>query len=116
MLVKIYGDSIFPWMSCLRSRFAVAAPQVLTNFEGALNKARNSCREPIEWSYRDLGCYFQTSRTKRALKLLNRNVADIMDVCAIFMDAHNCIYHNQCSEFFDCAPPTLQHWTSQGPR
>jgi DDE superfamily endonuclease len=59
-LYKMYGDSIFPWLSCLRSRYR---GNNLNAREQTENKTMTSCRQSIEWHYGEvkrLKCFFHS--------------------------------------------------------
>jgi hypothetical protein len=47
-LYMMYGDSIFPWLSCLRSRYR---GNHLNARELVENNSMTSCRQSIEWHY-----------------------------------------------------------------
>jgi DDE superfamily endonuclease len=54
-LYMMYGDSIFPWLSCLRSRYR---GQHLNAREVIENKIMSSCRQSIEWHYGEIKMLF----------------------------------------------------------
>ena len=73
----------------------------------------NSCRECIEWMYRDLKILWAITSTK----LLNDFIKtdNIVDTCLIF-NAWNCINGNETSQYFKSPPPSFETYTSLGPR
>lgn len=106
-----YGDSAYPMsqrISCRRDG------EEFTE----LNKAMNGCRESIEWMYRDVTQYWKIIQTKRTFRLLTgyEKADNIIDLCFQFNNAWNTMNHNECSQWFDCAPPTFEVYTGNGPR
>lgn len=106
-----YGDSAYPIsqrISCRRDG------EEFTE----LNKAMNGCRESIEWMYRDVTQYWKIIQTKRTFRLLTgfEKADNIIDLCFQFNNAWNTMNHNECSQWFDCAPPTFEVYTGNGSR
>jgi hypothetical protein len=54
-MYKIYGDSIFPWLSCLLSRYH--GPNLTAN-EELENKTMSAEREHVEWHYGEVKSLF----------------------------------------------------------
>jgi hypothetical protein len=78
------------------------------------NKAMNGCRELIEWMFRDLCQYWK----KNAFKLLLgfEKADNLIDLCFNFGNAWNAMNCNLCSQWFECRPPSIYDYTSNGPR
>ena len=57
----------------------------------------NSCRENIEWMYRDLKIMWAITSSKYKLKLLEDFVQtdNLFDTCWIFSNALNCMNGNE---------------------
>jgi DDE superfamily endonuclease len=108
---RCYGDSAYP-----------ETQRISCRKEGVeftdLNKAMNGCRESIEWMYRDLNEHWKIIGRKYCFKLLTGFVAadNLIDLCFTLSNAWNCLNHNECSQWFECPPPTLETYTLQGPR
>lgn len=69
---------------------------------GDIKAGMNSCRESIEWMYRDLKIMWAITSTKYMLKLLNDfiNTDNIVYTCLIFDNAWNCMNGNETSQYF----------------
>ena len=66
---KMYGDSIFPWMSCLLSRYK---GDDITEIERLENRVMSNCRKHVEWYYGEIKILFpfvQCSKKQQLKKL-----------------------------------------------
>jgi hypothetical protein len=106
-----YGDSAYPIMA----RITSAADDELF---GYISGGMNSCRESIEWNYRDIKIMWRITSSKYELHLLEgfRTVDNMIDLAFIFNNAWNCMNGNECSQFFRSQPPSFATYTSLGPR
>ena len=75
-----------------------------------------SCRECIEWEYKDLKTMWKYLDYKHALQMRKQPIAKIFFVCMLLRNAHNCMNGSQTANYFNFAPPTFEEWVSQGPR
>jgi hypothetical protein len=110
---KLYGDSIYPTMSHLRSRFD---DDHLTAEEITINAAMSACRQSIEWNYAHLKNKFKLLDFTKALKLRLQNVGGMFLLGLILRNALTCMNGNQTAAYFHLMPPTFAHWIGQGPR
>jgi hypothetical protein len=78
----------------------------------------NGCRESIEWMFQDLGQYWKIIGNKNAFKLLLgfEKADNLIDLCFNFGNAWNAMNYNLCSQLFECRPPSIKEYTSNGPR
>ena len=113
IVYHVYGDSIFPWRECVRSKYNVLP---LTPLEALFNRLRNQVRECVEWSYRNIGAFFGIVRTPKKMRLKQSDIQAISACAWLLTDALNCVDHHQTAQYFDLEPPTLAHWTQAGPR
>lgn len=104
-----FGDSAYPHMSRITSR------NNLDEFED-INRALNGCRISIEWMFRDIAVFWKLVAMKDILKLLDGfiNCDNLIDLCFIFNNAHNCMNGNETAQWFGLKPPTFPVYTSQG--
>jgi hypothetical protein len=121
----MYGDSIYPVLSHLLSRYVSVAGRPLTAGEICENKTFSSCREVIEWDYGRLKTRWSFIDYRKKLKLRARKngIANAF-LCALLLEnALTCLNSNQTTTYFNpldeeaiCRPPTLEEWTAAGPR
>jgi hypothetical protein len=106
---KIYGDSIFPWLSHLRSK---TATYLLPMGEAArLNSAMKKVRICVEWSYWKVASLFGYLNYTSNIKIReNPNINKIYYVATFLANCHNCLYPNQTSKYFDMMPPPLEEY------
>lgn len=85
---------------------------------GDIKAGMNSCRESIEWMYRDIKVMWAITSSKYKLKLLEDFVQNdnLIETCFIFSNALNCMNGNETSQFFNTRPPSFATYTSLGPR
>ena len=104
-----FGDSAYPHMTRITSRNNV------DEFED-INRALNGCRISIEWMFRDIAVFWKLVTKKDILKLLEGFIKcdNLIDLCFIFSNAHNCMNGNETSQWFGLLPPTFTVYTSQG--
>lgn len=76
----------------------------------------SSVRETIEWNYKDLKEQWKYCNWKVVLKLRKQPVAKIIFVCLLLRNTHVTMNACQTGEYFMMVPPSLEVWTSQGPR
>jgi len=76
----------------------------------------SSCRETVEWEYKDVKGQWKYLDYKHALKITNQPLANIVITCMILRNALNTMYSSQTSLYFDILPPTFEEWVHQGPQ
>ena len=74
-----------------------------------------SCRETIEWRYKDLKGTWKYLDYRHCLQLQKQPIAKIIFVCMLLSNAHCTMYGCEAAAYFDCPPPSLEEWLSQGP-
>jgi hypothetical protein len=107
---KMYGDSIYPFMSHLRSRHG---PNNATPQQRSEDLALSSCRETIEHSYGEASQLFPYLNYHEKLKISNQPVGAIYFTKLLFRNMYNCLYHNNTSKRFRCPPPTLEAYMAE---
>lgn len=53
---------------------------------------------------------------KKLLRIRGMPVGKMYTLALLLKNAYCCLNGNQTSNYFDCLPPTLEDWTSQGTR
>ena len=108
----IYGDSAYPRGTHLASRHE---GDDLTEREKLENKCLSSCRECIEWNYGNCNAMWKMMKFKHALQLRRSIIGKYYFTAMLLFNAYVTMNANQTAEYFNCVPPTLEHWTSRGP-
>jgi len=108
-----YGDSAYWPDQFLRSKHR---GELLTEREKLEIDRMSKCRQSIEWDYGHIGELWKKVTYKKGLKLRKQPICWIVSVCFILTNAHVCLNGCQTAEYFNCVPPTLEEWTSAGPR
>lgn len=109
-LFQIYGDSIFPWLECVLSRYPDDNILPVHDLE---NKCMSTCRESIEWHYGETNALFPFVDTKKKNYLL---LSPVRETFVTAMLIRNCIvamYGNNTSLAYNCLPPTLEEYFSE---
>lgn len=103
----IYGDGIFPWQQCLRSKHK--GPN-LTALQRLENSSLCKTRVSVEWQYGQVAELFPFTDYKKNIKLRNANSARVYFVATFLRNCHTCLYGNTTSAYFNCTPPTLEQY------
>ena len=107
-----YGDSIFPNLTCCKSKHRADA---LTPEEQLQNAGMGSMRIANEWHYGFTANLFPRVKHKSSLKILqSQNVSVMYLVCTLLRNARTCLYGSQTCRYFNCMPPTLENYFTQG--
>jgi hypothetical protein len=97
--LKIYGDSMYPKLSHLRSSYQNA---VNTPMQIAENRALTKTRVSIEWNYMVTGNLYGIIRQKNKLRIMgNAGVKKLYTVCTIMRNCHVALYGSQTSNYFN---------------
>jgi len=105
----IYGDSGY------NRRWYLEVPfkgTTLTPAQTAFNKAMSSIRISVEWIFKEVKMHFTVVDFKRKMKILESPIGLLFLCCMFLSNCRNCVYHNQISQYFECAPPTLEEYLS----
>ena len=112
-----YGDSAY--VVCNESHI-IARHQdevgPLSIREKLENAKLSSARQVIEWHYGDLQRLWKFIDCKKGLRLIDMPVARSYLVSVILRNAYVCFNSCNTGVYFNMIAPTLQVWTSQGPR
>ena len=99
MQLTVYGDSIYPRLSHLRSSWR---DKNLEQWQKIENRAFTSTRISIEWNYMVTGNLFSYVRNLDKLRLLGSyNVHRVYTVCTILRNCHVALYGSLTSQYFD---------------
>ena len=103
----LYGDPAYPLRRELQCPFAGAH---LTPMEIAFNKSMSQVRVTVEWIFGEILNHFKFNDYHKNLKIGLSPVGKIYTVSALLVNAHNCLYPNNVSNFFEVEPPTLDEY------
>ena len=104
----IYGDSIYPVMSHLRRRHQSIGGNTARQIEE--NEAMKKVRVSIEWNYGQTCNLFRYVDWRHNAKVLSggSNISQCYLIATLLKNFHVCLYGCQTSDYFNCAPPTLE--------
>lgn len=105
---KMYGDSIFPWMSCLLSRYKGDNISEIGKLENAI---MSSCREHVEWHSSEIKLLFPFVDYHNKQQLLKTPVRETFVITMISRNFYVCRNENKNSKFFPCIPPSVEDWS-----
>ena len=101
VIFKIFGDSAYEDTDTI----ATGAVQAMA-----------SVRETVEWSYKDSKTLWKYCDYKHCLKIRQQPLGKIIFVSMLLRNAFITLCGSQILEYLDILPPSLENWTSQGPR
>jgi hypothetical protein len=108
----MYGDSIFPWRSCLRSPFHASAVAANKVWKDKVDKAMSSARECVEHHYGEADMQWPFMAYSAKLKIVNMDLASLYTCKMLLRNFHVCLYGNLTSERFKCRPMELEVYAS----
>ncbi|KAF7293443.1 hypothetical protein MIND_01121800 [Mycena indigotica] len=108
----IYGDPAYSVAPHILSPYRGAA---LTAGEAKFNRAMSTCREPVEWSFKEVIQQFPFLDFSRNQKVLLSPCGLYYLVALLLGNAHTIVHRPQIPQFFDCDPPSLQEYFTGGP-
>ncbi|XP_055348000.1 uncharacterized protein LOC129595112 [Paramacrobiotus metropolitanus] len=76
----------------------------------ALNKAMSRVREPVEWGFKEVVSKFAFLDFKKQMRMYVNPINKLYRVAVILINCHNCLNHNQASQYFDLEPPSLEEY------
>ncbi|KAF7292162.1 hypothetical protein MIND_01243300 [Mycena indigotica] len=108
----IYGDPAY-----------TVAGRVLAGYKGAalspeqiqFNTLMSRCREPVEWSFKEVVQQFPFLDFSRNHKVLLSPCGLWYLVAILLGNAHTILHHPQIPQYFQCPPPTLEEYFTGGP-
>ena len=103
----IYGDAAYPLRQYMQAPFGGAN---LTPQEHAFNRSMSQVRVSVEWIFGETVNHFKFNDYKKNLKIGLSPVGKIYRVSALLVNAHNCLYPNNTSQFFNLDPPTIDEY------
>jgi DDE superfamily endonuclease len=112
---KMYGDSIFPWLECVHSRYRSGGDYVINEREKLENRVMSSCRESEEWHYAEIKTLFPFVTVQDKQQLLRCPVRETFLTCIILRNCYVCLNGNKTSTKFQCQPPQLEEWLRMNP-
>lgn len=91
---------------------AAHGPGVVTQQQREDNYIMSMDRVSIEWSYGKVHARVLFVTQPRLLKLQAVDVSKRVKIAFILTNIHTCLYGSQSSEYFHCAPPSLDEYFS----
>lgn len=74
----------------------------------AANKETANVRAKVEWSYQEVKLYLSSMDLKRKIRV-DEGAVGLTYICEMVLhNMRNCLYPNPISQFFGCAPPTIE--------
>jgi len=108
----MYGDSIFPWRTCLRSRFHASAGAPHKVWKDKVDKAMSSARECVEHHYGEADMQWPFMAYSAKLKIVNMDLASLYTSKVLLRNFYVCLYGNLTSERFNCKPMELEEYAA----
>ena len=96
----MYGDSIYPWRTHLRSRHGPPGADYLLPEQLAHDRGMRSCREAIEWSFQEADLLFPFMTYKEKMKVRGMPLREIYFTKSLLRNCYNCLYHSKASKYF----------------
>ena len=109
----MYGDSIFPWRSCLRARHGANAQDPQKAWKDRVDKSMSSARELVEHHYGEADSYFPFMSYSKKLKVVNMDLASLYTCKVLLRNFYPCLYGNKTPERFNCQPVSLEVYAAQ---
>lgn len=103
----IYGDSGYNARWFLECPFQGAD---LNANQRAFNAAMAESRVTVEWAFKEVKCYWTTVDFKRKMRLKESPIGALYQAAVVLTNMRACVYPNQTSQYFDCAPPSLEEY------
>lgn len=107
----IYGDSGYADRWILEASFHGAS---LTAPQQAFKNAMLAVRISVEWFFKEVKMHFNAVDFKRKMKILELPCGNLFLTAMLLANYRNCIYPNQISRYFGCAPPSFEECATHG--
>lgn len=109
-----YGGSAYPKLRFItRGAKRAKVPNPL-NLVALKNSRRMSkVRECVEWGFVKIVNLWAFLDFSKNLQMFSSPIASYYTVMAFLTNCHTCLYGGQTSQFFECAPPTLEEYYLQ---
>ena len=104
----MYGDSIFPWRSCLRSRFNAGVNDPQKQWKDDCDRAMSSSRQLVEHHHGEADQQWPFMAYAPKLKIGNMDLSALYTCKMLFRNFCVCLYGNLTSERFGVTPPVLE--------
>lgn len=102
----LYGDPAYPVLPQLLAPYRGETNEDEANF----NKSMSRLRQCVEWGFGSITTNFAFLDFKKNLKLYLQPVSKYYMIGVLLMNCHTCLYGSQTSEYFDCAPPSIERY------
>jgi len=108
----MYGDSIFPWRDCLRSRHHATIADPLKVWKDDVDRGLSSSRELVEHHYGEADQQWPYMAYDPKLKIGNKDLASLYTSKMLLRNFYVCLYGNKTSERFANTPPELEAYAA----
>ena len=108
----MYGDSIFPWRDCLRSRHHATIADPLKVWKGDVDRGLSSSRDLVEHHYGEADQQWPYMAYDPKLKIGNKDLASLYTSKMLLRNFYVCLYGNKTSERFANTPTELEAYAA----
>lgn len=106
-IFALYSDLAYPFSNWLMKGF-VNPPR--GSLQARFNTLMSSCRVAVEWGFKNILQLWQFLDFHRSAMILKMPVGQYFANAAFLTNLHTCDYGNQISEYFVCAPLSLDQY------
>jgi hypothetical protein len=103
----LYGDKGYP---LLRHLITPYQGNNITADQRRFNFLMSQMRICVEWEFGELFEQFAFVDFKKNQKIFLQPLAKYIVVATILKNCKTCMYGSQTSQYFNCAPPTLENY------
>ena len=106
-----YGDSAYPKLRFITrgaKRHKVPNPLNIVALENS--RRMSKVRECVEWGFGKIINLWAFLDFSKNLQMFSSPISTYYTVMAFLTNCHTCLYAGQTSQFFECAPPTLEEY------
>lgn len=105
----VFGDSGYSVRVFLEIPFEGSN---LSATKKSFNKAMSKVRVTVEWLFKEVKLLWSMVDSKRRMRICQAPVGLMYRAAVLLTNLRNCVQPNPISQFFDCAPPTLEEYIS----
>lgn len=103
----VYGDS--GYSCCIYLEVPLAGAN-LSDVQKAFNKGMSALRITVEWYFKCVQQLWVFVDRKKKLRVQEMPVGLVYQAAVLLTNVHNCVQPNYISQYFECAPPSLEEY------
>lgn len=103
----IFGDSGYSWRVFLEVPYSGAN---VTVAQRAFNHAMSKVRITVEWFFMEVKRLWGLTDAKRKMRVGEMPAGLIYRAAVVLTNLRNCVSPNIISQYFECAPPTIEEY------